>query len=181
MISLGMYRRLILFVAASFALGQVLLLTIGARAQGEPSKGYVIGPNEGERLIQRGGNIFIKVDTSKGSKDLAMGTQQLLVGVGIPIHRHLHMDETFYVVDGTGTFILNDVPHPIQRGDSIFIPKNTWHGFQNPDRELLLLWVAPPDLAAFFREFATQPGATPVQRTKEQMNDIARKYGTEFR
>ena len=181
MISLGMHRRFILLVAGGFAVGQVLLPG-RANAQAAAPKGYVIGPNEGEHLIQRGGSIFIKTDPTKGSNDLAMGTQQVLVGVGIPIHRHVDMDEVFYVVDGAGTFILNDVPHPIQKGDSIFIPRNTWHGFQNPDRELLLLWiVAPPGLAAFFREFAAHPGAPPVQRTKEQMNEVARKHGTEFR
>lgn len=181
MISLGMYRRVILLVAAGFAVGHVLL-PARANAQAAAPQGYVIGPSEGEHLIQRGGSIFIKVDPTKGSKDLAMGTQQVLAGVGIPIHRHVDMDEAFYVVDGAGTFILNDVPHPIQKGDSIFIPRNNWHGFQNPDRELVLLWiVAPPALAAFFHEFAAHPGAPPVQRTKEQMNDIARKYGTEFK
>jgi len=63
------------------------------------------------------------------------------------------MDEAFYVIDGSGTFILNDVRRPVEKGGSIFIPKNAWHGFQNPDRELLLLWiVTPPGLEAFFRE-----------------------------
>ena len=110
-----------------------------------------------------------------------MGTQQVLVGVGNPIHRHVDMDEAFYVIDGAGTFMLNDSASDPE-GRTIFIPKNNWHGFQNPERELVLLWiVAPPELAAFFHEFAAHPGAAPVQRTKEQMNEIARKYGTEFR
>ena len=68
------------------------------------------------------------------------------------------------------------------RADTIFIPKNSWHAFKNPDSELLLLWVvAPPQLAAFLREFAARPGAPPVQRTKEQKNEIAQRYGTEFK
>jgi quercetin dioxygenase-like cupin family protein len=111
-----------------------------------------------------------------------MGSQQILIGVGIPIHRHLQMDEAFYVIEGSGNCILNDVGHPIVKGDSIFIPKNTWHGFENAIDELVLLWtVAPAGLECFFREIATRPGATPIQRTKEQLNKIARKYGTEFR
>jgi quercetin dioxygenase-like cupin family protein len=181
MISLGMYRRSIVLLAAGFAVAHVMLPAT-TNAQAAAPKGYVIGPTEGEHLIQRGGNIFIKTDPTKGSNGLAMGTQQVLAGVGIPIHRHVDMEEAFYVIEGSGTFILNDVPHPIQKGDSIFIPRNSWHGFQNPDGELLLLWiVAPPELAAFFREFAAHPGATPVQRTKEQMDEVAHKYGTEFR
>ena len=144
--------------------------------------GYVLRPTEGQHLILRGGSIFIMAESDTGSNGLAMGTQQVPAGVGIPIHRHFQMDEAFYVIGGAGTFILNDAPHPIDQGSSIFIPKNAWHGFQNPDRELLLLWVvAPPGLGAFFREIAMRPGVPPVQRTKDQLNAIARKYATEFR
>jgi mannose-6-phosphate isomerase-like protein (cupin superfamily) len=111
-----------------------------------------------------------------------MGTQQVQVGVGIPIHRHFQTDEVFYVVEGSGTFILDDASHPIEKGGSIFIPKNAWHGFENADRELLLLWiVAPPGLEALFREVATRPGVPAKSRTKEQLKEIARKYATEYR
>ncbi len=110
-------------------------------------QGYVLGPREGEHLVLRGGDIFIKVDPTGGSRGLAMGTQQILVGAGIPIHRHLEMDEAFYV-----------------------------------DSELILLWtVAPSGLECFFREVASRPGAPAIQRTKERLNEIARRYGTEFR
>ena len=158
------------------------LIASGAEAEPASSKGLVLGPNDGEHLIQRGGNIFIKADPTNGSADLALGTQQVFAGVGIPIHRHLRMEEAFYVIGGTGTLILDDVPHPIEQGATIFIPKNTWHGFQNPERELNLLWiVAPPGLEAFFREVATRPGVRPVSRSKDEINAIARRYDTEFR
>ena len=39
------------------------------------------------------------------------------------------MDEAFYILEGSGTFILNDARHPIEKGGTIFIPKNAWHGF----------------------------------------------------
>jgi quercetin dioxygenase-like cupin family protein len=152
------------------------------QAMATVSAGYVVGPDQGEPLILRGGSIFIKSDPTKGSGGFAMGTQQVLRGVGIPIHRHFQMDEVFHVLDGGGTFMLDDVPNSVEKGGSIFIPKNTWHGFDNPDRELLLLWiVTPAGLDAFFREVATRPGVAPISRTKDQVNEIARKYGTEFR
>jgi quercetin dioxygenase-like cupin family protein len=174
-------RRAAVVGSVGLAVGQ-LLRANAAVSQGASPRGYVLGPSEGEHLIQRGGDIFIKADPTKGSNGLAMGTQQVLAGIGIPVHRHFEMDEAFYVIDGGGTFMLDDAPHPINKGSSIFIPKNAWHGFQNPDRELLLLWiVSPPGLEAFFREVATHPGAPPVQRTKAELNEIARKYATEFR
>ena len=145
-------------------------------------QGYVLGFREGEHLILRGGDIFINVDPSKGSNGLATGTQQIPVGIGIPIHRHLDKDEAFYVIEGSGNLILDDVRLPIGKGASIFIPKNSWHGFENASHELLLLWiVAPAGLECFFREIAALPGAPPIQRSKKQLNKIASKYGTEFR
>ena len=145
-------------------------------------QGYVLGFREGEHLILRGGDIFINVDPSKGSNGLATGTQQIPVGIGIPIHRHLDKDEAFYVIEGSGNLILDDVRLPIGKGASIFIPKNSWHGFENASHELLLLWiVAPAGLECFFREIAARPGAPPIQRSKKQLNEIASKYGTEFR
>jgi mannose-6-phosphate isomerase-like protein (cupin superfamily) len=144
--------------------------------------GYVLGPGQGEHYVLRGGDIVIRADPTRGASGLAMGTQQVLRGVGIPIHRHFQMDEVFHVIDGSGTFILDDVPHAIEKGASVFVPKTMWHGFENPDRELLLLWiVTPPGLDALFRAIATRPGVPPPTRTKDELNEIARRYGTEFR
>ena len=183
MIELEQERRSLLLGLAGLGIGQVLLqgTTPASAATGQ---GYVLGPNGGEQLVhfRNPGRIFIKVDPTKGSPNLAMGTQGIPVGAGIPIHRHFEMDEAFYVLEGSGTFMLNDVPHDFEKGGTIFIPKNAWHGFSNPDHELLLLWiVAPTGLDGFFRETCNPPGVPPKQLTKDQVNQIARKYGTEFR
>jgi quercetin dioxygenase-like cupin family protein len=148
------------------------------------AQGYVLSPTEGEHLVhfRDHGNIFIKVGSATGSDNLASGTQQVMIGTGIPIHRHFHMDEAFYVLEGSGIFILNDARRSFERGGTIFIPKNSWHGFLNPDHELLLLWiVTPAGLDGFFRDTCTPPGVPPKQLNREQINAIARKYGTEFK
>ena len=148
-------------------------------------RGYVFGASEGEHLLhfRDRGNIFIKVGSATGSENLALGTQQVMAGTGIPIHRHFKMDEAFFVLEGSGIFILNDVRHPFEKGGTIFIPKNSWHGFENPDHELLLLWVVTPaGLDGFFRDTCTPPGVAPKQLSREQIREIAlRKYDTEFK
>jgi len=146
----------------------------------KPLRTYV-GGDEGEHVIMRGGSVVIKSNAGLSGRP-AMGTQQVLRGVGIPIHRHFAMDETFYVLEGSGTFILGDVRYPIAKGGSIFIQRNSWHGFDNPDEELLLLWImAPAGVEGMFRELGASPGAVAVQRTKDEVNKIAGNYGTEFR
>src|SRR3954447_24684833 len=91
-------------------------------------RGYVLGAGEGEHLIhfRDGGNIFIKVDPAKEVNNLALGTQQLPKGSGIPVHRHPQKDEAFYILEGSGTVTLNDVRHSCEKGGMVFIPKNTW-------------------------------------------------------
>jgi quercetin dioxygenase-like cupin family protein len=154
------------------------------QVQAAASRGYVLGATEGEHLVhfRDAGNIFIKAGSATGSDNLGLGTQQVPVGAGIPIHRHLQMDEAFYALEGSGIFTLNDAQHPFEKGGTIFIPRNAWHGFANPDHELLLLWImAPAGLDGFFRDTCNPPGVPPKQLTREQVNEIARKYATEYR
>jgi len=58
---------------------------------------------------------------------------------------------------------------PFHREAFTLIPRNTWHGFANPDQELLVLWiVTPAGLDGFFRETCNPPGIAPKPLTKEQ-------------
>ena len=176
-------RRSVLLGFGGLGISQLLPQSI-TWAQTAARPGYVLGATEGEQLVhfRDHGKIVIKVGSATGSDNLAIGTQQVMAGSGIPTHRHFQMDEAFYVLEGGGTFTLNDVPHPFEKGATIFIPKNSWHGFANPDHELLLLWmVSPAGLDGFFRETCNPPGVPPKQFTRQQINEVARKYATEFR
>ena len=50
-------------------------------------QGYVLGAGEGEHLIhfRDHGQIVIKADSATGFDNLALGTQQVTVGAGVPI------------------------------------------------------------------------------------------------
>ena len=147
------------------------------------TQGYVLGPNEGEHLIRNTGGIYsIKVDPRRGSNSMALGTQQVSIRAGIQVHQHQEADEVLFILEGTGFGILDDTRTPVEKGSAIYIPKGVWHGVENPDSELLLLWVvAPPGLEAFFREVASAPGAPPTPLTREQLNEIAQKHGMQVK
>jgi quercetin dioxygenase-like cupin family protein len=176
-------RRSFLLTLGGFGITRILPQgAIGVQTSSQAAS--VLGPHDGEHLIhfRDHGNLFIKFGAATGSTALAMGTQQVLAGSGIPVHRHFKMDEAFSVLKGSGVVTLDDVRHPFEKGATIFIPKNTWHGFENPQHELLLLWVVTPaGLDSFFRETCSPPGVPPKQLTQEQIREIARKYDTEFR
>jgi mannose-6-phosphate isomerase-like protein (cupin superfamily) len=147
------------------------------------TQGYALGPTEGEHLIRSNGHHYlIKVDPSRGSKNMALGTQQVSIGTGILVHQHHQADEVLYVLEGSGFGILGDTRMAVEKGSAIYVPKGVWHGVENPDSELLLLWVvAPPGLEEFFREVGSAPGAPPKQLTREQLNEIAQKHGMQVK
>jgi mannose-6-phosphate isomerase-like protein (cupin superfamily) len=145
-------------------------------------QGYVLGPTEGELIIRNAGSLFIKVDPSRGSNNMALGTQQIPIRAGIPVHQHNEADEVLFVLEGAGFGILGDTRMSIEKGSAVYVPNGVWHGVENPDSELLLLWVvAPPGVEAFFSEVGNAPGAPPKQLTREQLNEIAQKHGMRFK
>ena len=177
-------RRFFFFTLGGLAISPLLARSVAAAQAGAPG-GFVLGPGDGEHLVhfRDGGDIFIKVGAAVESSGLAVGTQQVKVGTGIPLHRHFKMDEAFYVLEGRGHVVLNDVRHAIAPGGTVFISKNTWHAFENPDHELLLLWmVSPAGLDGFFRDTCSPPGVPAKALTPGQIREIAlKKYDTEFR
>jgi quercetin dioxygenase-like cupin family protein len=143
-------------------------------------RGYVLGAADGECLINRSGEVIIKVEPGRGSDSLTLGTQRVPPGAGIPRHRHAYMDEFFYVLEGSGTVILNDDRLPIEKGGTIFIPKGSWHEFENPGAELLLLWaVTPTGQEDYFRAISSPPGEPSKRLTRDQALAIRQQVEAE--
>ena len=145
--------------------------------------GYVLRAGEGE-VLQRGkGNtITIKVDPKTGSPNMALGTQALERGAGIPLHRHENEDEVLFVHEGSGAAILGDRRQVVEKADTIYIPHGVWHGVETREQGIDLLWVVtPPGLEDFFREVSSTPGSPPRVLTPSQIEDIGRKHGVKFK
>jgi quercetin dioxygenase-like cupin family protein len=133
-------------------------------------QGYVLEANDGEHMFQPSGEVVIKIDPTRGSKDLCLGTQRMPVGAGVPRHVHAYWDEHVYVLEGSGTILLGDERVPIEKGATIFIPKGVWHGFENPDSELFLIWAAAPTgQEEFFRAISSKPGEPAKNLSREQV------------
>jgi mannose-6-phosphate isomerase-like protein (cupin superfamily) len=132
--------------------------------------GYVLGATDGERMFNSSGEVIVKVDPTRSSHDLSLGTQLVPPGVGIPRHVHAHWDEVIYVLDGGGIVSLDDEQVPLQKGATIFVPKGVWHGFENPETDLFILWLAPsPGQAEFFRAISSRPGEPAKNLSREQV------------
>jgi mannose-6-phosphate isomerase-like protein (cupin superfamily) len=148
-----------------------------------PPEPRIVKAHEGE-VLERGKNnvVNIKVDPLSGSPHLASGTQTIGLGGGIPVHMHHRENELLFVHEGGGLVTVGDRQALLEKGDTIFVPRGTWHGLKTGDNGISLLWVVtPPGLESFFREISSPAGSGPKALTPEQINDIATKHGTSFK
>jgi quercetin dioxygenase-like cupin family protein len=60
----------------------------------------------------------------------SMMEQLLPKGSGPPPHKHLWSDETFYILDGTITFLLENEIRTATKGAFIHVARNTRHAFR---------------------------------------------------
>ena len=150
-----------------------------ATAGGPPSsRGYVLGPGDGEALNVPNGRVVIKVDPKTGSSRLAMGTQVLTQGNGIALHLHEREDEILFLHEGARTVVVGDATKMVAKGTTVYIPHGVWHGVMSANDEAQVVWiVSPPGLEEFFREVGTAPGIPPRALTLERLADIRRKHG----
>jgi len=143
----------------------------------------VVRADEGE-ILERGkdNTITIKVDPVSGSPNMAVGTQTIGTGGGIPLHTHEHEDELLFVHAGGGVVTVGDKQTNLAEGDTVYVPHGTWHAVKTGENGISILWVVtPPGLETFFREISSPRGAEPKELTPDQIDDIARKHGTRFK
>ncbi len=143
-------------------------------ASGAGAEPYILAREEGEVLLDsKGRTTIVKVSPRTGSHLLAMGTQDMPPGSGINVHRHDRTEEILYISEGTGTVSLGDERIPVEKDTTVWVPPGTWHGVENPDDRMRILWfVTPPGLDGFFRGMFWHPGEDPKQLTAEDIAEI---------
>ena len=142
------------------------------------SEPYVLKRDEGEVLSDnKGRTTIIKVSPETGSQLLAMGTQEMPPGSGILVHKHDHTEEILYITEGSGTLILGDERLHVDANTTIWVPPGTWHGIENPESHMHILWfVTPPGLDGFFRGMFWPPGEELKQLSPEEISEIERQH-----
>lgn len=101
-------------------------------------------------------------------------------GYGPPRHIHHDADETFVVLAGAVDFLLDGVVSRVGRGQTIFIPRGTEHGFcvRGDGAARMMTVMTPGGFEGFFREMAT--GNYRIPQDMGQIVPIAAAYHLEF-
>jgi quercetin dioxygenase-like cupin family protein len=106
-------------------------------------KPLLLEKNEGERRIWREpppGEFTLKVSPkNNGSEHLVFGTEAMIPGDEIPMHKHLGQDEIVFIEKGTAHVHVGDLERDLHAGGTVFIPAYTWVSIKNAANETLAL------------------------------------------
>lgn len=127
------------------------------------------------------GSLRIEFLRSKHDTNGSLDMMRMVVppdGVMPIAHYHRDWDETVYGLDGTVTFTVDGVPHPVGPGGTLFIGRGVVHGFDNRSGgdATCLLTLTPGVLGPeYFRELAAMIAKGPPD--KAVMQEIMLRHG----
>jgi quercetin dioxygenase-like cupin family protein len=127
--------------------------------------------------------FFSITKATDGVSSVSIITEELIPGSAIPVHKHLHTDEYFVFIAGTGLITIDDKTYTFKPGTRAFVPKDTWHGLQNNGSEKVVFsfGFSPAGFEGFFREIGTPAGQIFKPKSPEERDAIAKKYGMVFK
>ena len=103
---------------------------------------------------------------------------------GPPPHKHLWSDETFYILDGTITFLIGDEIKTASKGAFINVPRATRHGFRvESDTARILNGYTPASWEAMIAENGrrtdqrTLPPPGPALNADSMPDEFVTRYG----
>lgn len=97
-----------------------------------------------------------------------------------PLPHHHPWDEAYYVSEGKVRFIIGDKEEIVEKGDFVYAPADTVHGFFGASEEIsrVLVFDAPSTVGGFFTDCDSQVKSLP--QDLEKVPEIANKYGLTF-
>lgn len=161
------------FISTSIAFATAPLSTI-ASVNKDRSKAFKVNSGEGRihgHITLKGLNenvLDVKISGTDTDGGFAMFEQTSLSPKrGTPLHVHPLQDETFFVLEGNYKFKVGDELFDLEKGDSIFLPRNVPHAWtQMSDKgKMVVLFQPAGKIESFFVSLA----AFNTPPTKEQM------------
>lgn len=127
----------------------------------------VMKQGEGEEMSVMGTGIKFLCPADKTDKAWSLMEAALPEHAGPPPHAH-PWDEAYYVIEGEVRFMLGDREEILKKGDFIFAPGGTLHGFQGASAQpaRILVFDAPAHAESFFRDVEREVSELPRDLAK---------------
>ena len=117
-------------------------MTYPAGAHTAAGRGVVLQPGEG-RVIPLGEVGVVTMKASRADSGGTISAYEFVLPAataGPPLHLHRSWDETFYVLEGTMTFVVDGIVSSAPASSFVFVPRGIEHTFWNesdqPARQL---------------------------------------------
>jgi quercetin dioxygenase-like cupin family protein len=85
---------------------------------------------------------WLVTDETVGAADHVVGITVFQPGAKHHPHRHPNAEEAQYLIQGQGLARVGDDEIEQHTGDTVFVPRNEWHGFEaTGDVETIMIWT----------------------------------------
>jgi quercetin dioxygenase-like cupin family protein len=107
---------------------------------------------------------WLVTESSVGAKHGVFGVTIFPPGARHELHRHPNAEEVEYLLSGNGIAYLDDDAIELGPGEAVFVPRNSYHGFENTsDGEVVMAWTyagaASLEAAGFVTRSEDEAGA----------------------
>ncbi|MFD0207298.1 MULTISPECIES: cupin domain-containing protein [Saccharothrix] len=152
---------------------------------------HYVAADEGPGVWAFSGDKYT-IKAGAAETDGAMGLIEVVVPPlsGPPLHTHKNEDEAFYILDGKFQVVANDRELIVEPGGFIYLPKGTFHRFQNigGSHGKLLLLFTPAGFEDYFLDVGLPTSQHATAPPADQYpEDVARsvalgeeKYGLQY-
>jgi quercetin dioxygenase-like cupin family protein len=140
------------------------------------AKAKMIDP-DGGNLYERANDMYVKVtaEDTKGAYEVC--EERCPAGFASRPHKHTVSHETFYVLEGSATFLLGKEKHKGETGDLIHIPPGVPHQMIAGKKGVRVLMVYSPGTTEAM--FADMTALSPEQRADFKTGAaVAAKHNT---
>ena len=85
---------------------------------------------------------WIVTDRTVGAEQHVVGLTVFQPGAKHHPHRHPNAEEAQYLIQGQGLARVGDTDIEQAAGDTVFVPRNEWHGFEaTGEGETIMVWT----------------------------------------
>ena len=117
------------------------------------AQGFIHGNDEAPAYWMQDILWIMLADANDTGGRWSMMEQLMPMGAGPPPHKHLWSDETFYILDGTITYLLEGEIRTATKGAWVTIARNTTHAFRvDSDTARILNGYTPASMEAMIAE-----------------------------
>lgn len=133
----------------------------------------------GETIRVLGDIICIKLKAEQSLNQMSVMTVEVSPGNEIPLHRHVEVEESYYILSGSVTVQVETETFLLTSGDFVYIPAGAVHSYANhTDRPACFLaWTVGGAIDQFFLDIAEEIRSIPEDLAK--MPKILAKHSIE--